>query len=271
MKNQIQKSPSEMLGAPWRRGEGDTLACLRRLYQQAGRRGEDISLTCSYNNGIESFSLNGKCCNAGAGAGAMQVLASQGNNQRGVAPSKPPPSSHQPNRKERRAADPVVIQKAAAHTAKQAAETTAERAAANAAEKAAAEKAAAEKAAAEKAAAEKAAAEKAAAEKAAAEKAAAGKAAAKKAAAEKAAVKKAAQEKEAAEKTAAEKTAAVAGAPDRMRGCGICQIALGSDQIVVEHYQTLHSTEYQAVLNKAILDRRAKQGRREGDAINSQL
>ena len=140
-----------MLGAPWRRGEGDTLACLRRLYQQAGRRGEDISLTCSYNNGIESFSLNGKCCNAGAGAGAMQVLASQGNNQRGVAPSKPPPSSHQPNRKERRAADPVVIQKAAAHTAKQAAETTAERAAANAAEKAAAEKAAAEKAAAEKA------------------------------------------------------------------------------------------------------------------------
>ena len=137
-----------MLGAPWRRGEGDTLACLRRLYQQAGRRGEDISLTCSYNNGIESFSLNGKCCKVLA---PPPPQASQGNNQRGVAPSKPPPSSHQPNRKERRAADPVVIQKAAAHTAKQAAETTAERAAANAAEKAAAEKAAAEKAAAEKA------------------------------------------------------------------------------------------------------------------------
>ena len=84
MKNQIQKSPSEMLGAPWRRGEGDTLACLRRLYQQAGRRGEDISLTCSYNNGIESFSLNGKCCKVLA---PPPPQASQGNNQRGVASS----------------------------------------------------------------------------------------------------------------------------------------------------------------------------------------
>ena len=74
---------------------------------------------------------------------------------------------------------PTQEEKAAAEAAKRAAERAA-------AEKAAAEKAAAEKAAAEKAAAEKAAAEKAAAEKAAAEKAAAEKAAAEKAAAEEA-------------------------------------------------------------------------------------
>jgi hypothetical protein len=123
MKTQVQKSPSELVGEPRRRGEGDTLACLRRLYQQAGPRGEDISLTCTYTNGIESFSLSGKHRN---------VPACQGNNQRGVAPSKPPPSSQQPNRKERRAADPDVMQRAAAHTAKQAAHGAVERAAASA-------------------------------------------------------------------------------------------------------------------------------------------
>ena len=123
MADQVQKSSSKMVAAPQRRGEGDTLADLRRLYLQAGRRGEDISLTCSYKNGFESFSLSGKC---------RKVPDGKGNNQRAVAPSKPPPSSQQPNRKERRAVDPDVKRAAAAHTAKQAALTAVERAAASA-------------------------------------------------------------------------------------------------------------------------------------------